>query len=193
MLPGEVLRWLPVVAVSVAVVPAAFVAIRARNTRSLRNGVPPGLARRRSISEVGMVAGTLPWIAMALTPIPGPRGVRLLPLRDLGEQLAGAPVTAFFQVSGNLLLLAAFGCYAAARWRISVSTIAAMAAAGSLTVETLQYVLAQGRVSSVDDVLLNTVGAALAALASRRWWRPAGEAESAPVRVVHCGAEFGDR
>jgi glycopeptide antibiotics resistance protein len=37
-------------------------------------------------------------------------------------------------------------------------------------VEVLQYVLDLGRVSSVDDVLVNAVGAVLAALCSRRWW-----------------------
>jgi glycopeptide antibiotics resistance protein len=46
-----------------------------------------------------------------------------------------------------------------------------LAAAGSILVELSQYVLRLERVSSVDDVLLNTAGAGLAALASRQWWR----------------------
>jgi hypothetical protein len=33
-------------------------------------------------------------------------------------------------------------------------------------------------VSSVDDVLINAAGAALAALASRRWWRTTAKVES---------------
>ena len=37
-------------------------------------------------------------------------------------------------------------------------------------IETAQSVLQLDRVSSVDDVLLNTAGAGMAALASRRWW-----------------------
>ncbi|MCF4123280.1 VanZ family protein [Antribacter sp. KLBMP9083] len=41
-------------------------------------------------------------------------------------------------------------------------------------VEVLQYALDLGRVSSVDDVLLNTAGALLAAACSYRWWRRAG-------------------
>jgi glycopeptide antibiotics resistance protein len=45
-------------------------------------------------------------------------------------------------------------------------------------VETLQYVLRLDRVSSVDDVLVNTAGAVLAALASRRWWRTTAEMPS---------------
>ncbi|MFC4629610.1 VanZ family protein [Promicromonospora alba] len=48
--------------------------------------------------------------------------------------------------------------------------MAVLAAGVSTTVEALQYVLDLGRVASVDDVLVNTVGAVLAALCSRRWW-----------------------
>ena len=65
------------------------------------------------------------------------------------------------------------------RWRLGGRTrgvlgvVAAGAAAGSLLVETLQWALGLGRVSSVDDVLLNTLGAVLAALVTRPWWRPA--------------------
>lgn len=47
----------------------------------------------------------------------------------------------------------------------------ALGAGCSALVETAQYVLRLDRVSSVDDVLVNTVGAVLAGLASRRWWR----------------------
>jgi glycopeptide antibiotics resistance protein len=54
-----------------------------------------------------------------------------------------------------------------------LAVVAAGAAAGSLLVETLQWALDLGRVSSVDDVLLNTLGAVLAALVTRPWWRPA--------------------
>jgi hypothetical protein len=43
-------------------------------------------------------------------------------------------------------------------------------------VETAQYALRLDRVSSVDDVLVNAVGAALFGLASRRWWRTTTEA-----------------
>ncbi|HEU4426712.1 MAG TPA: VanZ family protein, partial [Pilimelia sp.] len=91
------------------------------------------------------------------------------PLRDLADQLGAAPSTAFFQIAGNLLVFAAFGFFAAARWRIGLPAIVAIAAAGSVTVEALQYGLALGRVSSVDDVLLNGAGAGIAALAYRRW------------------------
>jgi len=57
----------------------------------------------------------------------------------------------------------------------SVPRITALAAGCSLLIETAQYALQLDRVSSVDDVLVNAVGAVLAGLASRHWWRrPAG-------------------
>ncbi|WP_317452075.1 MULTISPECIES: VanZ family protein [unclassified Streptomyces] len=49
----------------------------------------------------------------------------------------------------------------------------------SLAVEASQYALRLGRVSSVDDVLLNTAGAALGALLVRRWSRRLPVAPSA--------------
>lgn len=51
----------------------------------------------------------------------------------------------------------------------SVPRILALAAVCSILIEVSQYVFQLDRVSSVDDVLLNTAGAGLAALASRRW------------------------
>jgi hypothetical protein len=165
--PGDVERWLPLVAVSAATVPAALLAVTVLQALRRRRGVPAGPGRRRSLSEVGMVAGTLPWICLTLTPVAAPGGVRLVPLRDLRDQLA-APATAAVQITGNLLVLAAFGFCAAARWRIGTPVVALLAAAGSLTIEVLQYALAPGRVSSVDDVLLNTAGATVAAWVSRR-------------------------
>lgn len=51
-----------------------------------------------------------------------------------------------------------------------LARVAGLAAGLSVAVEVLQYVLGLGRVSSVDDVLVNTAGAVLAALCSRRWW-----------------------
>jgi VanZ family protein len=37
-------------------------------------------------------------------------------------------------------------------------------------VEAAQYAFALGRVSSVDDVLVNAIGAVLGGWASRHWW-----------------------
>jgi glycopeptide antibiotics resistance protein len=101
--------------------------------------------------------------------------VSLVPLRDLVTIFAHGPLTAAVQIVGNLLVLAALRFLAPIRFAALASAprILALAAACSILVETLQYVLGLGRVSSVDDVLLNTAGAGLAALASRHWWRDA--------------------
>ncbi|WP_033343192.1 VanZ family protein [Catenuloplanes japonicus] len=136
---------------------------------ALARGRGPG-GRRLALAEVGMVYGTVPFVWMTLMPGPGagvvPGRVSLIPLRDLiGMGALGIGV--------NLLILAALGFFAPMRFAAlaSVPRVLALGAGASLLIETGQYVLRLDRVSSVDDVLINAVGAALAALASRRWWR----------------------
>jgi hypothetical protein len=188
-MPGGVGQWLPVVAVSVAALPLAVPVYRARVRRIARRGVPEPAARRWALAEVGMVAGTVPWLWMILTPAAHARGLHLVPLVDLVQVLAGDGPTAVVQVVGNLLVFAAFGCFAPRRWPIGAGAVTLLAAAASVAVEALQYALALGRVTSVDDVLLNAAGAGLAALLSRRWASagPAGAGEM-PARD---GAPFG--
>ncbi|GIE78704.1 hypothetical protein Aph02nite_46540 [Actinoplanes philippinensis] len=126
---------------------------------------------RRALAEVGIVYGTVPWVWMILLPGDEAR-VSLVPLRDLLTVLAAGPVTIVVQIVGNLLVFAALGFFGPMRFAAlaSVPRVLAVAAAGSALVEAAQYVLRLDRVTSVDDVLLNTAGAGLAALASRRWW-----------------------
>lgn len=129
-------------------------------------------AWRTSLAEVGMVHGTVPWIWMTMMPGAGagivPGRVSLVPVRDL---LTMGPLG----IGGNLLVFASLGFFAPMRWAAlaSVPRVLALGAGCSVLVETAQYVLRLDRVSSVDDVLVNATGAALAALASRRWWRTA--------------------
>ena len=127
-------------------------------------------AWRLSLAEVGMVYGTAPWLWLTMMPGPGagvvPGRVSLIPLRDL---VTMGPIG----IGGNLLVFAALGFFAPMRFAAlaCVPRILAVGAAGSVLIETAQYVLRLDRVSSVDDVLVNAAGAGLAALASRRWWR----------------------
>jgi glycopeptide antibiotics resistance protein len=83
-------------------------------------------------------------------------------------------------IAANLLIFAALGFFAPIRFTAlaSIPRILALGAGCSVMVETAQYVLRLDRVSSVDDVLVNTAGAVLAALASRPWWRTAAEVSS---------------
>ena len=166
-----------VVLITVAALPLAALAVWGMARRSSVAGITPPWAWRKALAEVGIVYGTVPWVWMIM--LPGdrvgevPAQVSLVPLRDLLTVLAGPPLTALVQIGGNLLVFAALGFFAPLRFTAlaSVQRILALAAGCSVLVETAQYVLRLGRVSSVDDVLLNTAGAGLAALASRRWWR----------------------
>jgi len=165
-----------VVLLTVAALPAAALVVLALARGRIAAGATPARAWRRSLAEVGIGYGTVPWVWMIMLPgeragaVPG--RLSLVPLRDLFSVVAGAPATATTQVVGNLLVFAALGFLGPVRFArlASVPRIAALAAGCSVVVETAQYVLRLDRVSSVDDVLLNTAGAALAAWASRRWW-----------------------
>jgi hypothetical protein len=168
MIPGGYLRWLPVVATAVLLVLAGPAGARHLAAWHRRRGVPAGPAVRRALATVVTVAWTLPWLILVLTPLDAPRQVRPVPLRDLVEILADRPPTAFFQIVGNLLVFAAVGFGLALGWQVRFAHVVAVAAGMSIAVEALQYALALGRVSSIDDVLLNATGAGLAALAARR-------------------------
>ncbi|MDN3358978.1 VanZ family protein [Actinomadura sp. DC4] len=155
--------------ITVAALPLAALAVWALARRRSVTGTTPAWAWRRSLAEVGIVYGTVPWVWMIL--LPGDEAgavVSPVPLRDLLTMDTG-------QVVGNLLVFAALGFLAPVRSSAlaSVTRILALGAGCSVLVETAQYVLRLDRVSSVDDVLLNTAGAGLAALASHRWWRAA--------------------
>ncbi|WP_308258161.1 VanZ family protein [Pseudonocardia lacus] len=163
---------------TVALLPVAALAVwvLARTRRAA--GATPRWALRGSLAEVGIVYGTLPWVVMTMLPggrageVPG--RVSLLPLADLVTMDRG-------QVVGNLLVLAALGFCAPVRFAAlaSVPRVLVLAACCSASIEVAQYALQLDRVSSVDDVLLNTTGAGLAALASRRRWRA-----TRPTRVA---------
>ena len=170
-----------VVLATLAVLPPAALAVWVLARRRRRAGVAPGWATRSALTEVGLVVALLPslWLTMA----PGAHAgavagaVSLVPLRDL-------PHMGSFQVVGNLLLLAVPASLAPLRFGAvaSLPRMLGAAAVVSAAIETAQYVLQLDRVSSVDDVLLNTVGAGLAALASRRWWRGARDRDLARPR-----------
>ncbi|MEU3661410.1 VanZ family protein [Streptomyces sp. NPDC032940] len=144
-------------------------------------------AWRISSAEVGMVHGTVPFLWLTMMPGGGagvaPARVSLVPLRDLVTM-------GTLGIVGNLLVFASLGFFAPMRWAAlaSVPRVLALGAGCSVLVETAQYALRLDRVSSVDDVLVNASGAALAALASRRWWRTAAPAPSGRSRPAATAA-----
>ncbi|MFD8972671.1 MULTISPECIES: VanZ family protein [unclassified Streptomyces] len=158
-----------VVLMTLVMLPVAVLVAWALARRRRAAGVAS--AWRLSLAEVGMVHGTLPFLWMTMMPGGGagvvPARVSLVPLRDL-------VVMGSLGIVGNLLVLASLGFFAPMRFAAlaSVPRVLALGAGCSVLVEAAQYVLRLDRVSSVDDVLVNATGAGLAALASRRWWRP---------------------
>ncbi len=171
-----------VVLMTLVALPLAVLVVWAlARRRRAANGVTS--AWRMSLAEVGMVHGTVPFLWMTMMPGAGagivPGRVSLVPLRDLLTMGS-------LGFAGNLLVFAAIGFFAPMRFAAvtSVPRILALGAGCSVLVETAQYVLRLDRVSSVDDVLVNAAGAALAALASRRWWRTAERAASDRPRPV---------
>ncbi|MGW1752534.1 VanZ family protein [Streptomyces sp. NPDC002092] len=164
---GWVGTFTGVVLLTVAALPLAALTAWALARWRRPAGARAARAWRMSLAEVGIVYGTVPPVWLIL--LPGDEDgavVNLVPLRDLLTMDAG-------QIVGNLLVFAALGFLAPLRFAAlaSVRRVLALGAGCSVLVETAQYVLQLDRVSSVDDVLLNTAGAGLAALASRRWWR----------------------
>ncbi|MER7536662.1 VanZ family protein [Streptomyces sp. NPDC097704] len=170
-----------VVLLALAALPLSALVVWALARR--RRAAGAGAAWRRSLAEVGLVHGTVPFLWLTLMPGAGagtvPGRVSLVPLRDL---VAMGPLG----IAGNLLVFAALGAFAPMRFAAvaSVPRILALGAGCSVLVETAQYVLWLDRVSSVDDVLVNATGALLAALATRRWWRTGAAVPSDRPRPV---------
>ncbi|GHE43401.1 VanZ family protein [Streptomyces vinaceus] len=159
-----------VVLMTLVTLPLAVLAAWALARVRRAAGGAGGSAWRTSLAEVGMVHGTVPFLWLTLMPgaAPGtaPARVSLVPLRDLATMGS-------LGIIGNLLVFASLGFFAPVRFAAmaSLPRILALGAGCSVLVESAQYVLRLDRVSSVDDVLVNAAGAALAGLASRRWWR----------------------
>lgn len=168
-------RYGPVILITLLVgVPLGALAVALLVRARVRSGWSRSWALRASISEIGMLVGTAPWLWMILTPTGGAGGLQLMPLRDLLDVLRGGDT--IVQLVGNLLAFAAVGFFLPIRLRLArprwVPAVVALVGAGlAVVVETLQFVLQLGRVSSIDDVLVNALGAALASLLSMRWWR----------------------
>ncbi|MFE7225766.1 VanZ family protein [Nocardioides sp. NPDC057577] len=132
-------------------------------------GVAWPRAWRHSLAEVAIVYGTVPGVLLTL--LPGNNGilsgnVSLVPFEDMATM---GPVG----LVGNLLIFAALGFFGPIRFPAlrSVWRVLVLATAASVSIEVLQHVLPIGRVSSVDDVILNAGGATVAAILSWPWWR----------------------
>jgi len=125
------------------------------------------------------------WLTLGLAN-PGGGGLNLTPFATIRQQLATlSPWLALFNVVGNLAVLVPFGVLARPAFGWSWATTVVTGFAFCTVIEVLQGLL--GRSADVDDVILNTAGAAWGAAVSwmiaavvLRWQRrgagPVGEA-----------------
>lgn len=104
------------------------------------------------------------WVSLLVTmPTTAQGSVHLVPGTDL--LVAAGSREAFWQLTANFSLLLPLGMLLPARWAWWRSTrrVTIAAFATSCGIELTQYVAAIGRVTSTDDVLVNTTGAAAGA------------------------------
>lgn len=138
----------------------------------------------RALVDTLAVASLIPAVLLTLV-MPGGvhTTIELVPLTDMWA--TGINATTLYQNAGNVLLFLPFGALLpvafngvfARLWRIL-----AVAAGLAVAIEVLQYLLDVGRVSSTDDVILNTAGAALGCVLTQHWWRrPAAESHRSPA------------
>ncbi|WP_067181299.1 VanZ family protein [Microtetraspora niveoalba] len=172
--------WGHVILSAVLAIPVAVLAARLLARRRAALGHPH--PARTAYADIAMIVATLPWLWMVLTPGSGTEGVNLVPFRDLAAVLRAPAATAIVQVGGNLLVFAALGALLPVRSArfARLWSVALVAAAASVTVEALQFGLRLHRVSSIDDVLLNTAGAVLAAIMTLRWHAARTAARTVP-------------
>ncbi len=135
---------------------AAYGAL-ALSLRSRRRGARPGPATGVVLALMAVVLATLlPW-----GDTDGSK-LRLDPMSDLDDLQALVNVLLFVPLGGFLALLG--------RWswvRVSLG-----AAALSVAVEVLQFLLISGRYASVGDVILNVSGAVIGYALVSRWGTP---------------------
>ena len=107
------------------------------------------------------LAAALVLIAVVtLSPRGGSTRVELMPLADLREAVGARDLALLLKSFANVLLFVPLG---ATLGLCDVSLRAALLAGVALSgaVEVAQFVLVPGRTTSVDDIVLNTVGALL--------------------------------
>ncbi|WP_326567036.1 VanZ family protein [Amycolatopsis rhabdoformis] len=132
-------------------------------------------AHASATAAVDVLAVTIGALVLCLVTMPVGTGavstLDLVPGADLSAALSDDG--SLWQVVGNLLLLCPLGALVPVRVRRlrSVGRVAVTALSASVLVEATQFLIHTGRVTSTDDVLLNTIGATLGAVLTRRGWR----------------------
>lgn len=140
---------------------------------------PPGPSRRRRRrrAALGVVSVGAAFVTaiVALKPRYGPDPSRVLELNVLGEYArpGGAGYTTSGQVLGNLLMLTWIGLLLPGLFRrLTYRTTVALTFAVSAVIEACQYAFATGRIASVQDLALNTLGGVVVAVIGVKVIRP---------------------
>jgi hypothetical protein len=133
-------------------------------------------ALRISVVDAALAYSTL--LIVHLVSVPQPdvptNRVRLVPGTDLGVAVHAAPgdIAPWLQLLGNLLLLFPLGALVPLRvsWFEGFRRVVIMALLVTGVIELTQFALLSGRVVSTDDIVLNTAGALVGSMFSRKWW-----------------------
>lgn len=130
--------------------------------------IPERVARSTAALDVALVSAAVFVVALVVMPLSRGSMLHLVPGTDLDRVFTND--RAFWQAAGNLLMLLPLGMLLPLRWRWwhSPARVVVAAFAASVCFELVQYALHVGRVTSTDDVLLNTIGAALGVSIVRR-------------------------
>jgi glycopeptide antibiotics resistance protein len=119
---------------------------------------------------VALAASVAAIALLTLLPEQRENQVRLRPFSDIGEALLGPDKELLLETATNLLLFVPFG--AALRLRgLAIARTAVLGLLVSAVVEGAQLGLVSGRTASVDDLLLNTLGAVVGNALISRWMR----------------------
>ncbi len=135
------------------------------------------VALRISLVDAVLAYSSALVVYLVLVPQPVPAmasSVRLTPGTDLGVALQAVPGDAgpWIQLVGNLVLLLPLGALLPLRmcWFGGIGKIVLAGLVVTCAIEFAQLTVVGGRVVSADDVLLNTTGALIGGLCSRKWW-----------------------
>jgi glycopeptide antibiotics resistance protein len=137
---------------------------------------PAWVAATTAGLDVSIVAVAAEVLALTMMPVGTAHrsSLHLVPGSDILTEFRADG--SLWQIAGNLVLLAPLGVLVPLRVRRlrSIPRMAALAFVVSSAIECAQYLVHSGRITSTDDVLLNTLGVAAAATLSCGWvQRPA--------------------
>lgn len=162
--------------VPVTIIALPFALFAWRLLANWRGRTRPALAAATSSGlDVGILVVALEVLALTMMPIGHSHGssVHLVPGSDILTEFTGTG--SLWQIAGNLVLLAPLGILVPLRVPAlrSIRRITLVAFVVSVGLELAQHLLHLGRVTSTDDVLLNTLGVAAAATLTCWARRPA--------------------